>query len=155
MIHYSSESTLSCHAYGLVGRPGIHDVIWYPEIPLHQDFIHTYPANRNLPSENVHFNMDFGGADGQRLNHLQRIVALIGDEPDLFVGLRFVYDDGETKAFNAHNSTFQTCPRAPPSIESSFWIDGSNGERVSAVTVVTSPGVESIEVLHTALSITN
>jgi hypothetical protein len=91
--------------------------------------------------------MDFAGSNESRLSSLRRIVALIGNNSSPFRGLEFIYDTGERKRFCIERNLLSY----DNSIESSFYIDGAAGERVSAVAVgyaSSRSGIQCIEVRH-------
>lgn len=115
------------------------------------DFIQSFPAKIKSQMFSLHLNMDFAGPGGRRLSSLQRIVALIGDIPGLFLGLKFVYDDGESKRFCTERNIFDFRCDNVKYVESSFYIDGAAGERVSAVRVgctTSLTGIKCIEVRY-------
>lgn len=114
------------------------------------DFIQSFPAKIKSQTFNLHLNMNFAGPGGRRLSSLQRIVALV-DVPGLFRGLKFVYDDGESKRFCIERNMLDFYGDNVKCLESSFYIDGAAGERVSAVTVgctTSLTGIKCIEVRH-------
>lgn len=119
------------------------------------DFIQSFPTKTQSQTFSLHLNMDFAGARGRRLSSLQRIVALIGDIPGLFLGLKFVYDDGESKRFCTERHKLDIRRDNVKFVESSFYIDSAAGERVSAVKVgcaTSLTGIKCIEVRYQAFA---
>ncbi|KAH8733201.1 hypothetical protein GQ44DRAFT_721410 [Phaeosphaeriaceae sp. PMI808] len=119
--------------------------IWSPEIPKQADFVQLFPAKFMSQIFNLHLNMDYTGPSGRRLSPLQRIVALIGNNPALFVGLKFVYDDGEIKTFCSNRNILDYYYDKVKYVESSFCIDGAAGERISAVEVGCAASLNGIK----------
>ena len=115
------------------------------------DFIQSFPAKIKSQMFSLHLNMDYAGPGGRRLSSLQRIVALIGNILGLFLGLMFVYDDGESKRYCTERNMLDFCCDSVKYVESSFYIDGAAGERVSAVKVGCTTlvsGIKCIEVRY-------
>lgn len=138
-------------AHGTTDRPNTLGKIWFPEIPIQVDAIQSFPANVESQIFNLNLNMDFAGPGGRRLSSLQRIVALIGGGPGLFRGLKFVYEGGENKTFCKEWSMFDSNCENFKCVESSFYIDGAAGERISAVKVGSTAsltGIKCIEVWY-------
>lgn len=122
---------------------------WYPKIPAQADFIQLIPTNTKVHNFNLHLNMNIAGQSGHRLSSLRRIVALIGGHRGLFLGLRFVYDNGESNIFRRKRNATCFDRDSINTVESSFYIDGAGGERVSAVRIGSHPshfGIECLEV---------
>lgn len=112
------------------------------------DFFQMFPENTKSEIFDLHLNMDFAGPFGRNLSSLQRIVAIIGDIPS-FIGLKFNYKDGVCKTFCTEQEVLESRSAAFLCIESSFYVDGSACERLSAVSVSHSSstfGITGIEV---------
>lgn len=80
--------------------------------------------------------MNFGGARGEKLEKLTRIVVHMGDPKAAFLGVAFDYD-GDVSLFGRQGET-----------ELSFLIDGPKGERISEVTTTQAPNSMGIRSLH-------
>lgn len=80
--------------------------------------------------------MNFGGAHGEKLEKLTRIVVHMGDPKAAFLGVAFDYD-GDVSLFGRQGET-----------ELSFLIDGPKGERISEVTTTQAPNSMGIRSLH-------
>lgn len=142
-----------CEAHSTRDQPNVVGKIWSPEIPTQVDFIQSFPAKTQPQTFSLHLNMDFAGPCGRRLSSLRRIVALIGGIPGLFLGLKFVYDDGESKKFCLERHKLDIRYDNVKFVESSFYIDSAAGERVSAVKVgcaTSLTGIKCIEVRYQA-----
>ncbi|KAF2436479.1 hypothetical protein EJ08DRAFT_655471 [Tothia fuscella] len=109
---------------------------WFPTVPsplTHIQSVRDQSRNQGQTFQ-LQMNIEFA-ADRRASSSLQRIVALLGCEC-VFLGLRFVYDDGVDKVFGS------TCSKTSGGYiwnchESSFLIDGAGGEEVTSVKVGT------------------
>ena len=122
--------------------------IWSPDIPTQIDAIQSVPEESTNQTFNLQLNMDFAGPENCNISSLQRIVAFVGENASVFLGLRFVYDNGIDK-FYGRRATRTLSGDELSCVESSFFIDGAAREKISAVRVgfKTSPHrIWSIEV---------
>lgn len=116
---------------GFVSQP-----LWTPCYSSNVELIEV-PENPSYQKFNPILNMNFGGAHGEMLQRLTRIVVHMRDLNEAFVGFAFDY--------NGEMSLFGRQGRA----EVSFLIDGAKGERISEITpeqASTSLGIRSLYV---------
>ncbi|KAH7320763.1 hypothetical protein B0I35DRAFT_510591 [Stachybotrys elegans] len=76
----------------------------------------------------IHFNMDFGGSQGQKLQSLRRFTAYINTLKG-FHGFCFEYENGE-QVFYGTRFTIDLITRLRHCLEPSLAIDGKNGEYI-------------------------
>ncbi|GKZ26394.1 hypothetical protein AbraIFM66951_003156 [Aspergillus brasiliensis] len=95
---------------------------WTPSRPRRVSYL--LPRPQALPSQlfNRILNIDFGGERGERLARLTRVVAHVSPRPSPIVGLSFYYDGLEPLHFGRQGM-----------IETSFLVNGPNGERIQSV----------------------
>lgn len=91
--------------------------------------------------------MDFGGHDGVQLCRLTQVVARMTQYPSVFVGMRFVYQDGTTRQFGASDGLFDVASVSDSVLEQVFSIDGPGGEVIDHIDVSYSIDHEEIRKL--------
>jgi hypothetical protein len=123
--------------------------IWTPSAPLlHINTILSSPTARRNQSLEMTLNMDFGGPQGSLLSSLRQIVARMFGFPSVFLGFKFVYENGEHRFFGSETA-YDPLRNRQPCIDWSFPINGAQGERLSGVEVyydANGKGLNSIKV---------
>jgi hypothetical protein len=85
---------------------------------------------------NLNLNINFERANS--ISWLQRIIAIMFERGDVFIGLDLVYSNGERNLYGRRDVDSENLPKTK-GVEVSFAIEGARGERISRVEVLHSP----------------
>ncbi|KAI1453037.1 hypothetical protein F4805DRAFT_444983 [Annulohypoxylon moriforme] len=121
--------------------------IWNPNIPTATP---TWLFSQYLPTQyfNLCLNMDFGGLNGRLLKLLVRVDVLMGGYPSVFLGICFIYSDGNERLYGREsfrNSVEDIA--STPSIRQCFLIDGPRGELMNEITIFRYPEADAIQAI--------
>lgn len=102
--------------------------LWTPYPPGHEELRISIllPSGPSRPFRPL-TNIDFGGPKGLLLTSLARLTFYMASTPHLFIGIEISYSNGRSVLFGSSDG----CGL-------SFFIDGSNGERINRIGVVAS-----------------
>ena len=127
--------------------------LWRQAVPHGKD-VSLVPANpKPRPGiqefSPVCLNMPFGGPRGEKLQHLNRVVACIESGTGAFTGFRFCYDGGSSATYGDQSCTMSASSRRF-CVEMSFVVCGRQGERITEIRAdrYTRFGSEYILALH-------